>query len=1221
MSAARSILPGVIHVCTSHRTEALLEAFVERLVDERKRHGPFAPIRVVVPNRNVETFLRLKIAEHCGVAANLETTFLRKFLTRIAEGAVPDARVAQTAQVEGHLLALLHDDVLLADPALGHVRAYLLASGTDRDALDRRRCQLAAMVAQLFDEYAASRPEMLAAWASEGDASAQIHPPLPAGERPTTSAAAGEGREQEVWQRKLWQSVFGRDGRLTRQALATGVRALPLETLWDEAMAKSPEPFAGRTLHVFGVSYIAAAFHRMVAKLARAATVHIYTLNPCRETEDELRAKPDLSTGDPFALARETQPVLRRWARPGRENLRLLAAAEGATVDARFRDEGDPSTLLRRLQNDIVNRRVPPPGAPPIDPDTSLRVLPCPSLRRELEVVAAEIWNLARRDPSLRLCDVAVIVPEASKDLYLAQLSAVFGESCDLPHSVADLPAASAHRAALAIELLLHLPFSTFTRKDLLPLVTHPCLMARFAEAEPETWRELAHELGIVRGADRADLAGSYVTRDLFTWDQGLRRLALGAFCDDQGPSGAWPVVLAGEPCLPGPSLDTANEECLGFGLVVRSLIADARFATGGSATPERPLAEWLDFIRGLIESYLVLDKDDVAGKNVVAHFLAELEDLSDHGVVGLGDQPVSYRVAAELAKRALDATPSSRGHYLASGVTVASFVPMRAIPFRAVFVLGLGQDGFPRPAGHSELDLRAGGRVAGDVDRREQDLYMFLETLLSARGHVTLSYVARDEITGDDLPASPVLLELRSLLAQGYLDSAGLALMFGDDPKTRPPLRRFDDSAERRAVLPAAEAEHDAKVLGERVAKGEVNLPAASTKAARTPTTTAANAREGKSTVVIPLSALRRFLEDPLQGSARFRLGLYDEGDGPSADLADEPFDLDKRGSSWLLRAGLTDAIVAAQAVPPWPEVLAAYERRADHAELSGQSPVGLFRTASARFEKELLRSWQEELHRLLGPGQSAYRVIRLTPHASPSAVAAENTGVAYVTAPKFTIALPGGEDGFEASLDVRLGGQTGLCSRLDSGGDATLTFTCRGKISGKEKLREELSAFLDYVVMAAAGAESARPGHRSATFFAGENLGEFQGKVRALGFLPLERERARDYLERLCVDLLTGSLDTCGAATGIHPYLLPHEAVFESQRKGSSVADEIDSLCAEVESNRSAFSSLLGPVPRVLERYAPPAAVEAARMVEARFGLFFELAREDHEEPEGGV
>ena len=47
----------------------------------------------------------------------------------------------------------------------------------------------------------------------------------------------------------------------------------------------------------------------------------------------------------------------------------------------------------------------------------------------------------------------------------------------------------------------------------------------------------------------------------------------------------------------------------------------------------------------------------------------------------------------------------------------------------------------------------------------------------------------------------------------------------------------------------------------------------------------------------------------------------------------------------------------------------------------------------------------------------------------------------------------------------------------------------------------------------------------------------------------------------------------------------------------------------------------SLLGPVPRVLERYAPPAAVEAARMVEARFGLFFELAREDHEEPEGGV
>jgi exodeoxyribonuclease V gamma subunit len=1197
----------VIRIATSHRTEVLLEAFAERLVDERRREGPLAPIRVVVPNRNVETFLRLKIAERCGVAANLETTFLRKFLAHLAEGAVADARVASVDHVEGHLLALLHDDGWLADPSLAHVRVYLASAGGDRDALDRRRCQLAAMLAQLFDEYAGSRPEMLAAWAREADPSpaaprASVGKqlsllPEPGGPSPQPSSRLAGRGGVENWQRSLWRAVFGRGGQLARQGAASGIRYLPLEALWNEAMAKTPTPFAGRALHVFGLSYMATAYHRMLAMLARESTVHVYTLNSCRETWEELRAKPQPSTDDPFGLERELQPVLRRWARPGRENLRQLAACAGATMEALFPGTADDrATLLRRLQSDIVNRRAPEPSAAQGEPDGSLRVLPCPSLRRELEVVAAEIWNLVRRDPSLRLCDVAVIVPEASKDLYLAQLSAVFGESCDLPHSVADLPAASAHRVAEAIGLLLHLPFSSFTRKDLLPLVTHPCLMARFPKATPESWRELTHELGIVRGADRGDLAGSYVVRDLFTWDQGLRRLALGVFVDSDE---AEPVVLGGEPYLPGPALEGASDESLGFGLLVRSLMADARFASGVGKTPERPLAQWLAFIRGLIESYLVLDRDDVAGRAVTSHFLADLEDLRD---TGLGERPVSYRVAAELAERVLTALPAGRGHYLSSGVTVASFVPMRAIPFRAVFVLGLGQDSFPRAAGRDELDLRVGARKAGDVDRREQDMYMFLETLLSARDHVTLSYVARDEITGDELPASPVLLELRSIVGQGYLDPAQLARLFCDDAKARPPLRRFDDIAHRRAVLPAAEAEHQAKELGAQPPR-----PASQELGGREGRL-AARTAEPSATLVIPMSSLRRFLEDPLQGSARFRLGMRDDDDPAPADVEDEPFDMDKRGSSWLLRASMTDAILAAQAAPPWQDLLAAYERRSIHAELAGECPTGLFRSASTQAEQELLHVWHEELQKILGQRRAECRVVRLVPDVDRgfAQTRKENAGVIYGPSPSFTMALPGGEE--SPDLDIRVGGQTGLCARLESGDDVTLGFTCRAAISGKEMVREELGAFLDYVVLTAAGAEPARPGHRSALFF----IKDGQGRLSTLGFRPLERARAQDYLARLCADLVTGALDANGLATGVHPYLLPHEAVFASHHKQTSLVDEIANLCEGVEGDKPVFSSLRGPVPRVLERYAPPPADQAARMVQARFGLFFELAVE---------
>jgi hypothetical protein len=62
-SQTRGILRAVVHVATSHRTEVLLEAFVGRPVAERRREGALTPVRVVVPNRNVETFPRLKVAE------------------------------------------------------------------------------------------------------------------------------------------------------------------------------------------------------------------------------------------------------------------------------------------------------------------------------------------------------------------------------------------------------------------------------------------------------------------------------------------------------------------------------------------------------------------------------------------------------------------------------------------------------------------------------------------------------------------------------------------------------------------------------------------------------------------------------------------------------------------------------------------------------------------------------------------------------------------------------------------------------------------------------------------------------------------------------------------------------------------------------------------------------------------------------------------------------
>jgi exodeoxyribonuclease V gamma subunit len=1167
----------LLHLCYSNRTEELLGALAERLGAERAAGAsPFDPALLVVPNRNVETYVKLGLAERMGIAANLAVHRLRDLLASLAE---PGSQVVALPQLEGHLLSLLHEDALPAP-----VREYLHAAGDAPDALDRRRCQLAAELARLFDEYALSRPEMLTAW---------------------MAGRALFGGAMEDWQRALWTGVFGRDGLVARRSQRLGVRAARLDQLLE-----GPVP-AGRPLHLFGLSYMARGYHRMLHGLARHRDIHIYTLNPCREfwedveTASELRRRlkrqgrsalfptrrearqPGLILGeDPLDLTSDSESLpLRLWGRPGRENVRLLNQLTDGDFEGRFATP-PPRTLLAHLQADILDRTS--PEAHDLTADGTLTVLRCPGLRRELEVVAAEIWRLLAADPTLRLRDIAVVVPDGHKDAYLTQVAAVFGEALELPHSVVDLPLGGGHRLGEAVLMLLALPLGTFSRRELLPLLTHPSVVGRFPEARAADWLRLADELGIVHGADHQDHAGTYIERDLLNWDQGLRRLALGALMTGPRAGDEDAVGFGDQKYLPADLPRDLIPSALSFGLLARSLIADARFAAGkDGGLRTRPLPEWLELMRGMLTGYLVpTDEDEEA---LLGRCLTALDELEEVEIEGR----VSYLVASELAVQALGRIGGARGQYLARGVQVASFLPMRAIPFRAVFVLGLGHGLFPATARRGQLDLREAHRAPGDVSPRERDLYLFLETLLSARERLVLSYVARDELTGETLAPSSVLLELREVLAD-YLPPAELAKVFDAPP---PPLRRFDDET-RLEAAPLARRERAARDLGRslRATLGRSELDLATVK----PHLTAAVAarlsyhsppdrpRTAAEDLVIPLGAIRQFLEDPLQGSARFRLGMREvDDDGEILERNEEAFESDGLGRTALLREAMVAALLTHQgSLPAWPQVAGHYDELGLREELAAHLPTGLFRRAERGGHLEILRGWLESLTALSGGAPLSRWVARFGSAAASFGGAAALLGRDQAARPVDEIKLDA----------VTIVGRTDLIVTTADGACGSLVLSCR---RDEEPHRERLRAFLDHVALSAAGVTTGA--HASLVVWSRGG----QHKLRRDRFRPVTRERARAYLAAVVADMLEGT-----RGTGVHDYLLPCEAVFA--RKPDLPAQIEQMRDAYLELPFKAFSTVNGPVPEAVERHDPPSAEQAAAMVERRFGLYFELLEE---------
>ncbi|MBX3252363.1 MAG: exodeoxyribonuclease V subunit gamma, partial [Myxococcales bacterium] len=269
-----------IRLVYSQRTESLVDALADALSAERAARGPLEPAHLVVPSRNLERHVVLALAERLGIAANLRFHRLESFVGRwlarelapLREGAAP-LRVLDRRAFEAFVLGALLDERFFAHPDATPLARYVGREAGARGTSERRLAQLASRVARLFEAYAYSRPELLAAWADGR----------------TTLDARAEAAETERWQRHLY-------GEVRSRAAPRGF--VPLHEALAQLSAASPR--AGvlpPSVHVVGLSYVARLFQWVFGALGVRTELGLYVLNPCREfwedvpSESELRAR------------------------------------------------------------------------------------------------------------------------------------------------------------------------------------------------------------------------------------------------------------------------------------------------------------------------------------------------------------------------------------------------------------------------------------------------------------------------------------------------------------------------------------------------------------------------------------------------------------------------------------------------------------------------------------------------------------------------------------------------------------------------------------------------------------------------------------------------------------------------------------------------------------------------------------------------------------------
>ncbi|MGD0091386.1 MAG: exodeoxyribonuclease V subunit gamma, partial [Planctomycetota bacterium] len=903
----------IMRVCRENLPE-LADQLAARVL---RRQDPFSAPLVLVPNVTVRTWLTYRLSQHGAragerIAINLDFRYLDSGLWEILAGIDPAAhggaepvrrlkrehRQWMIVQELSRALATGTPGVLA--PLLNYLRFERGGPEQKDTGQAKRLWQLADGLARLFLEYEYHRPDVIREWASS---------PLQPARHPEPMLEA---------EQSLYVQLFGLNGTCSK--MSPKYLSLPqyFWAVFQETGRQRTAP-GWPEVHVFTLPQPSRFLVQIFRELGKLLDLRIY----------------DLATG-----AASSGP-LAQWGQAERTRQALLSELELAQKGEDAKEGAVPahgvlSCVQAHLQGQEFareNRRQ----------DASIQIGACPSIRREIETVYSNIvqkmlaankahgqdLRTAGVSPALSslshehgqdahatlsLTDFVILVPDMG--LYKPVIESVFGRVADsagalggvtgerplLTCNLQDTNAADESVYAQAVGALLALGDEGFTRRELFQLIQNPCFMARqgLERADVEVWLEWAAELNIYRDVAQADSL-CHGEGDVFTWQHGLRRLRLGRIM--LPPRDALDEKDTFKDLVPYADMESQSAEQVGkFCVLVAELIRSARELRHGSRTCQ----EWQGLLLRQLERFLEVPSDRREEEAVRAALINALEDLSalDSQLHAGAEAPkFGFALLREMVQGSLISMPTHRGHLLLDGVTVAALQAGHIVPFKHVYILGMGAGKFPSEDAHSALDVRQNALSSkADLTSRDAGRQAMREALLAAGAQVSITYVARDLQKDEEFQPCAIVNELCT-----YIENEVLA-----DPAQQPagdftPFQKAEIplKGSSRRYLAAAQPEftdllcrpcfrHDRFLASppetlRRKLMAPLTLPSPHGGEGNEALPLPPPARGGGNRP-IRLKELADFLFDPVEAILRHRLGLQREEEDDRAWAEDEP-------------------------------------------------------------------------------------------------------------------------------------------------------------------------------------------------------------------------------------------------------------------------------------------------------------------------------------------
>ena len=758
-----------------------------------------------------------------GISAALDVTLPARFLWRCYQAILenlPSASPFDKAPLTWRLMRILHQINQLPETDAQYELYQPLRQFMAEDQDQRRLYQLAAQLSDLFDQYQVYRSDWLSAWSENRDE-------LPDGLRDLIrEIPQGQEWQPALWRQliqdieqqiELWetQCLISKQDELSGGIINNSLinkELLSRSNIHQAFIVRAKQLFIKqrpkklpRRVIVFGISSLPQQMLEALEAISHLTQVVLCVHNPCQHFWGDLIEGKELFRQNykrmqakelPKGVSEEDMhlyghPLLAAWGKQGRDYIRLLDERdERSQYETHFNqanlkidlfespveslpDQSEPG-LLQQIQDDIFELRPISERrslACELQPaqDTSLVFHIAHSPLREVEILYDQLlaeFNRANgglgldAKQKLRPRDILVMVPDINR--YAPHIKAVFGRiSPDdknrfIPFAISDQGQRHSNPMMAGLETLFRLPESRINVSDVLTLLEVPALANRLGINQNDLpklkqWIEGAN---IRWGLDHQHRAPFGIPEDLTqnSWYFGLKRMLLGYMNGTTEWHEIEPYSEIGglEAALIGP-----------LAQLIQLLDHYNRLLS-----KDHPPKIWAQLIQQMIADFF--QASNAQDTTLLTNLTLALENWLAACELAALEQTLPLFAVRESLLTGID-QPSLTQKFLGGSVNFATLMPMRAIPFKQVYLLGMNDGDYPRSRKPTDFDLMASDYRPGDRSRREDDRYLFLEAMLSAREKLYISWVGRSIRDNTERPPSVLVGQLRDHIAAGW--------------------------------------------------------------------------------------------------------------------------------------------------------------------------------------------------------------------------------------------------------------------------------------------------------------------------------------------------------------------------------------------------------------------------------------------------------------------